>query len=348
MARLADPAVRAARAGVVVDGLQSYIINVVKPIYLASEESRAIFESRERQSELVQEGEILRQPQLANTIAGLAEEGDGLFYEGELAERVDGLSRAEGGHLRADDFRSYRIAKRKPLQVSYRRARLLTNPPPSSGGLLVAFALKLLEAVDVAALGVATSGKLSCLAHIMSLTNKARVESQLRSTREPRPERVLDQKYLELYRTEVLSRASATLGTTHISVIDVEGNVASMSSSNGEGCGYLIPDTGIPLNNMLGEEDLNPGGFNRWREDQRMTSMMAPTILREADGTLVALGSGGSNRLRTAILQVLTNLIDHGLPLDEAVCRPRIHHENELLNVESGFDQAELAPLIRE
>ena len=214
--------------------------------------------------------------------------------------------------------------------------------------MLIAFALKLLEATDVAALGVGTRAKLSCLAHVMSLTNKARVDSQLESDVQPRPEHVLDPRYLELYRAEVSARASASLGTTHISVIDAEGNVASMSSSSGEGCGYLIPGTGIPLNNMLGEEDLNPGGFNRWPEDQRMTSMMAPTLLERSDGTVVALGSGGSNRLRTAILQVLTNLIDHGLSLGDAVCLPRIHRENDLLNVESGFEPAELAQLLRE
>ena len=132
-------------------------------------------------------------------------------------------------------------------------------------------------------------------------------------------------------------------GTTHISVVDGDGNLASMTVSNGEGCGELVPDTGIMLNNVLGEEDLNPGGFFRWRPDTRMTSMMAPAALHTPRGRAV-LGSGGSNRLRTAILQVMLNLVDHRMSIEEAVAAPRIHLEHGTLNLEpgavaSGLDQ---------
>ncbi|WP_250635768.1 gamma-glutamyltransferase [Thioalkalivibrio nitratireducens] len=98
---------------------------------------------------------------------------------------------------------------------------------------------------------------------------------------------------------------------------------------------------------MLGEQDLNPGGFFRWHENQRLTSMMAPTVVQHADGREVALGSGGSNRIRTAILQALVNLLDFSMPLAEAVDAPRLHLEEGLLSVEAGFDDAQaLAPLL--
>jgi gamma-glutamyltranspeptidase/glutathione hydrolase len=96
------------------------------------------------------------------------------------------------------------------------------------------------------------------------------------------------------------------------------------------------------LNNMLGEEGLNPGGFHRWAEDTRICSMMAPTLVEEPGGAHTIMGSGGSNRIRTAILQVLVNLLDHGMSVEEAVNRPRIHVEGSTLSAEEGFDAGDL------
>ena len=118
-------------------------------------------------------------------------------------------------------------------------------------------------------------------------------------------------------------------GTTHVSVADEFGNLASLTTSNGEGSAYVLPGTGIMMNNMLGEEDLNPGGFHRWTEDTRLASMMCPTVARLADGSQVALGTGGSNRIRSAVLQVLVNLFEFDLPLEQAVMAPRLHLEGE-------------------
>jgi gamma-glutamyltranspeptidase/glutathione hydrolase len=97
------------------------------------------------------------------------------------------------------------------------------------------------------------------------------------------------------------------------------------------------PIAGMMLNNMLGEEDVNPRGFHHWPVDSRLSSMMAPTLLIGRDGYLTALGSGGSNRIRSAILQVLVNLLCFGLPLDQAVMAPRLHMEENFLNVEPGL-----------
>ncbi len=157
---------------------------------------------------------------------------------------------------------------------------------------------------------------------------------------------LFEPEHLAAYRREVLQRPASPRGTTHMTVIDAQGNVASMTISNGEGCGHVIPGTGIMLNNMLGETDLNPAGFHCWNPDQRMSSMMSPSLLFQPDGTIVATGSGGSNRIRTAILQVLVNLVDFQMPLEQAVTSPRIHFEEGLLNVEGGFREHEVAALI--
>ena len=100
------------------------------------------------------------------------------------------------------------------------------------------------------------------------------------------------------------------------------------------------------VDNGLGEEDLNPHGFQRWRENQRMTSMMSPTIINYLDGSVVALGSGGSNRIRTAILQTVINLIDFKMTIHDAVSNPRVHFENGLLNLERGFESDVLQQLL--
>lgn len=123
-------------------------------------------------------------------------------------------------------------------------------------------------------------------------------------------------------------------GTTHISVIDGEGNLAAMTLSNGEGCGRLVPGTGVMLNNMLGEADLSPDGWHRWRPDTRVASMMAPTLLTIGERRF-ALGSGGSNRIRSAILQTIERLTD-GMAVQDAVDAPRIHVEGDLLSIEGG------------
>jgi gamma-glutamyltranspeptidase/glutathione hydrolase len=215
--------------------------------------------------------------------------------------------------------------------VDYRDARIYTNPPPSRGGILIAFALALLSETSP----INRAQWLQALAGAMRLTNQARAESD---------EPLLDDELLARYRAEVRSRPGFNRGTTHISIVDGAGNVAAVSLSNGEGCGHVLPGTGIMLNNMLGEEDLNPGGFQAWAPGTRMASMMAPTLLERAGGHAV-LGTGGSNRIRSAILQVITNLVDFDMTPEEAIGAPRIHVEGDLLSVEGGFTPAEDAAL---
>jgi gamma-glutamyltranspeptidase/glutathione hydrolase len=127
-------------------------------------------------------------------------------------------------------------------------------------------------------------------------------------------------------------------GTTHVSVADAYGNVASMTTSNGEGSGYIVPGTGIMLNNMMGEDDLHPEGFHSSRPGVRVASMMSPSVLMQGEDVALVLGSGGSKRIRTAILQVLCNVVDFSFAPQEAVDAPRLHWDGETLQVEPGFD----------
>ena len=159
---------------------------------------------------------------------------------------------------------------------------------------------------------------------------------------------MLEQSLLQEYSEVVGKRAKSYQGTTHISIIDQWGNMAALTLSNGEGCGYMLSNTGIMLNNMLGEQDLNPHGFFKWKTNQRMTSMMAPSVLLADDGRHVVTGSGGSNRIRTALMQVIINLVDFAMPIDEAINNPRIHFEDGLLNIEGLFAPEVISELRKE
>ncbi|MGF1670114.1 MAG: gamma-glutamyltransferase, partial [Balneolaceae bacterium] len=245
------------------------------------------------------------------------------------------------------DFKKYQVYKREPLQVSYRNSSILMNPPPASGGLLIAFALKLLEPVNLGQYQFGSSLYLNLLSHIHKYTEKARIDIYDERPDSDLKEKILNPEYLDLYLKEIKSKAEFNRGTTHISIIDSKGNMAALTTSNGEGSGLIIPGTGVMLNNMLGEEDLHPRGFHKWLPDQRMTSMMAPGILKLKNGTSIVFGSGGSKRIRTALLQLLVNLIDFRMPLDQAINSPRIHYEDGLLNIENGFSDAELSSLLK-
>ncbi|MEE8188805.1 MAG: gamma-glutamyltransferase [Kiloniellales bacterium] len=341
MARILEPATRLARDGVEMRPVDAYLFQVVGPILTARPEGRALFTRAD--GNLLECEDVLCQPALANTLEALAAEGEDLFYRGELGRRLVADCREQGGQITEEDLAGYRVIKRPPLERRYRNTRILTNPPPSSGGLLIAFALELLQRSELESRVFATAEHLGLLVRVMALTNKARVEARLHEAVAETEEataaaRLFDPGLLSRYANEVLDQPSSARGTTHISVVDAAGNMAALSISNGEGCGYILPDSGIMMNNILGEEDLNPHGFHAWPEGNRISSMMAPTIALGSGGATTALGSGGSNRIRTAILQVLSNLIDFDMPVAKAVEAPRVHFEASVLNLEGGLN----------
>jgi len=324
LAQLAEPACEAARDGVIVNEFQGYVFDIVRPIF------EATLASRERYGrEVAATGRRLRQPELAESIELIAREGADAFYRGEPGRRLVELCRTHGGHLTSEDLSSYRVQVRRPLIFSYRGNRIATNPAPSAGGELIRFALAALEHKPLAPGGWGGATHLSQLCDAMQATNAVRTT-------------LLTQPQLA---AELLA-PQVTRGTTHISIVDGNGFLAAMTVSNGEGCGHLIPGTGIMLNNMLGEEDINPEGLGQWPCATRMGSMMAPTLLQLGDAEFV-LGSGGSNRIRSAILQVLVNLVDFGMTADEAINAARMHLESALLSAEPGISAAVLATVAK-
>ena len=194
---------------------------------------------------------------------------------------------------------------------------MLTNPPPSAGGILIAQALAWLESTEGAP-------DVQRLIEVMERSQAERTPEFLAGLDDP--------QFVERF-----------LGsTTHIAVMDRDGWACSVTCSNGSCSGVVVPGTGVHLNNMLGEQDLNPLGFHQHPPGRRMPSMMAPTVvLRDGSAELV-LGSAGSNRIRSAILLTISRVLDEGLRAGEAVCAPRVHFEDGVVYAEPGIDTAAL------
>jgi gamma-glutamyltranspeptidase/glutathione hydrolase len=288
---------------------------------------------------LAREGVVLNEAQaylheILDPLLRYSAEGDALYGPGralrvgerlampELADTLERLA-AEGpdylyrGELAEriaahvpvalDDLAGYKVIEREPLAVSFRGDELRTNPPPSAGGRLLAIGLEALGAAEATPLAIVRA-----------------MEAQ-----------------------EGLRRAEEVGGTTHISVVDGNGDAASLSSSLGSSGGVVVPGTGLQLNNMLGEPQLvgeEPPGA-------RMTSLMTPSLLLHEGTPRLVVGSAGSTRLHGAILQVVANVAARGLGVGEAVEAPRIHFENGVAHCESpaAADELEAAgyPVVR-
>jgi gamma-glutamyltranspeptidase/glutathione hydrolase len=213
------------------------------------------------------------------------------------------------------------VIDRPPVRVAYRGRQVLTNPPPSAGGILLAYALSRLEGA---------SSSLEAVIEAMQASQAARTPEFLESLGDPVGDPGFAERFL---------RPGGRLGsTTHVAVLDRGGMACSVTCSNGACSGVVVPGTGLHLNNMLGEQDLNPLGFHRHPPGARLPSMMAPTVVLRDGLPELVLGSAGSNRIRSAILQTILRVIDDGMRADEAVQSPRVHFEDGIVYTEPGID----------
>ena len=336
LAAIAEPAMHHAQKGITVNPFLAYCFELLNPILMASEAARDLYTSG---GQVLTAGDTLKMPALAKALAQFVDAGASVFYEGAIAHQIARDCQAHGGYLTLEDLKHYRVIERQPLTVQYKNATFLTNPPPSSGGTLIAFALKLLNQVNLSGVDPGSAEHLTYLTKAMALTNEARRDGYDKRLYETDvADKFLAKSHLAPYQAALQGVVNKLGSTTQVSVIDSDGNAASVTTSNGEGSSYVIPGTAIMINNMLGEEDLHPQGFHHWAPNQRISSMMAPTIVLRNDQPQLVLGSGGSNRIRTAILQVVSNMLDFGMPLETAVTAPRIHWERGVLHLEPGYD----------
>lgn len=333
---LVQPAVRAAREGVVITAFQARLGRVVAPILTASPASSAL--NTDADGAPLAEGARRRNPDLGDVLEVFGIEGPDLLVRGEVAQALAAQA-AEGGHLVLDDLARWRPVYRTPLRASRAGVRLSLTPPPAIGGALTALPLALMPP---------SAGTPARLARAFALTLMARGASGIDADAATGAARLAETGLQGALAGALAgpaggwwaaaraaaARGRATRGTTHLSAIDRTGAAASLTLSNGEGCGLIVPGTGIMANNMLGEEDLVPPGPDGepgdWPPGQRLASMMTPAIMDWPDGRRAALGSGGSARIRTAMAQVMLRLVDGTAPgrlpdLGAAIEAPRLH-----------------------
>lgn len=313
---LTSPAARLAREGVALNAEQAYVVRILEGIVTSTPEVAEIFAPG---GELLREGGSVCQPELADALDRLGAEGAAPFHTGDIAEMVAAWLAERGGLITAEDLAGYEVVEREPITSSYRGRSILTTPPPSAGGTLVALALGRLGENE-------SDPDPLALVQAMREAQDARTVEFLDGLAEPG----FADRFL-----------GARLGsTTHVSTLDANGLACSVTCSNGSSSGVVVPGTGIHLNNMMGEQDLNPHGFHQHPVGRRLPSMMTPTIVLHDGAPVLAVGSAGSNRIRSAILQTIIGVIDHGLTVKEAVEAPRIHFEAGVVYGEPGVDLA--------
>jgi gamma-glutamyltranspeptidase / glutathione hydrolase len=347
--RLVAPAVALARDGIIMTPFLARSLAGVLPAMQRYPASVAAFS---RGGVPYEAGERWAQPELARTLERIRRDGRNGFYVGETAQLlVDEIQRG-GGIIALEDLALYQPRERAPLHGTYRRYEIISMPPPSSGGVALIQMLNILEGYDLGALGHNTAPYIHHLVEAMRLAyqDRARFVADPDFVEVP-VARLTSKEYASSLRARIdRSRAtpSATSDlvqpyesdeTTHYSVVDGSGMAVSVTYTleGGYGSKITVPGAGFLLNNEMGDFNARPGltteaGLigtepNLARPEQRMLSSMTPTILAR-DGQLVAVfGSPGDRTIINTVLQMVLNIVDHGMGIQQAVDAPRLHHQ---------------------
>ncbi len=320
-------------------------------------------------------GEIIKQKDLARTLALLAKKGSAAFYRGTIAQMIVADMKANGGLIRMRDLKNYRVRERSAISTHYRGYRVVSMPPPSSGGVHIAQMLNVLTQFPVKEMGYGSAQTVHLLSEVMKRAYADRSEYLGDPDFFSVPiARLTARKYaLNLAKEISLSKATPankikpgqllppteSRETTHFSVMDKDGNaVANTYTLNFSfGSGITVPGTGILLNNEMADFAAKPGVPNAFgllggdanaiAPQKRPLSSMTPTMIFKNEKPWLILGSPGGSRIITTVLQVVVNVIDHGMNIAQAVHSPRIHHQwlPDKLQLEEGFSPDTIALL---
>ena len=342
LSRILEPAIQTAKSGAIINNAHEYLFKILDPILSHTKTGEILFKPN---GKTIKAGERFKNPDFANYLEQIIIEGSKFLYHGDMTDKID-VFMEDGGLLTKEDFSNYEVIERTPLKTDFNGKTIITNPMPSPGGTLIAFALKIISRKFP---GKEINNRLLTL--VMRLAQTARSEVISAKNKTDSLAEILSpiyfKRFLDFFDSEISLKPNkeklCSGSTTHMSIIDSQGSAASVTTTNGEGCGYIIPGTGIMINNMLGEEDLNPDGFHNWETTKRMETMMSPTIVIGDFGPELVLGSGGSNRIRSAIKQVILNKFTKNMNLEEAIQAPRIHLEENIIHCEPGINTAKLS-----
>ncbi|MFN2443340.1 MAG: gamma-glutamyltransferase [Thermoanaerobaculia bacterium] len=298
-------------------------------------------------------GTIVRQQALAKTLQRIATGGPREFYEGATAKLIVDAMRKDGGIMTARDLREYAPIWRAPIRVDYHDYQIFTMAPPSAGGILLGQMLQILEAYDLESFGHQTPLALHLLSEVerRAYLDRNRFLGDPASTRIPYDTLFSAERARGWQSSIDLTRATPTASlvpespgadpgeTTHFSIVDEQGNIASVTTTINTffGSGYLVPGAGFFLNNEMDDFTTAPdtptayglvqGEANAIGPSRKMASSMTPTIVFRNDAPFLVLGSPGGGTIPTTVLQVFLNVTLHGMGIGEAVAAPRFHHQ---------------------
>ncbi len=311
--KVVAPAVRLAREGFEVDELQAACFRILKPIF---ERDRKAFELFYPGGCAPKPGTRLKNPALGEFLEGFPESVTEL-YRGKTARELSEFVLSRGGLLTERDLREYEVRVEDAFEVRFGAGSFFTVRPPHPGGELLRSGIEVFEKNF-------SSGRFGGREHLSALTSALLSQERARKA----------------FFERLFSK-----GTTHISTADEQGNLCGITFTFGEGSGVFYEKLGLFLNNIMGEEDLHPNGFFSYEPGERIPSMMSPGVLELRTRRFV-MGSGGSKRIRSALLQVVINLSYLGMEPEEAVASPRIHYEDGVFQVEPGFSEELLEELV--
>ena len=363
--RLVEPALRLARDGFTMSDALARSLAGVLPRMAAYPASVAQFS---KDGEPRQAGETFRQPELARTLARIAERGPAGFYEGETAELIEREMAANGGLITREDLAAYRPARRTPITGSCRGYDIISMPPISSGGTAVIQMLSILEGYDLEASrsGSAAATHLIIEAMRRAYADRARYLGDPAFNPSMPVDRLTSKDYAEeLRRTINLERASVSSPdsfvwptdgneTTHVLAVDGAQNAVSMTYmlEQGYGSKITVPWAGFLLNNEMGDFNAAPGmttaagligtDQNLAVSGKRMLSSMTPTIVARDGQLVMATGSPGGRTIINTVLMTILNVVDFGMNIQEAVDAPRLHHQ--WLPDETRYERWGLSP----
>ncbi|WP_413230775.1 gamma-glutamyltransferase [Pelistega ratti] len=368
--KVLSPAIKLAEQGFIVGPMLAKTFENEKDNLAKWEETRAIFF---KDGEPLKEGDLLVQKDLAHSLKLIAEQGSHAFYQGEIAQKIVAEMQANKGLITLEDLKNYKVIERKPIIGEYRGYKIVTMPPPSSGGIHLVQILNMLEHYPITEYGVNSAKSIHYLAESMKLAYADRSEY------------LGDPDFVKIPVSGLISKQYANTlvqnisdnirpasdikpgkpqpyesdQTTHFSVMDQYGNAVAVTYTLNFnfGSGIVAKGTGILLNDEMDDFSAKPGvpnGFGLIGGDanaiapyKRPLSSMTPTIVMKDNKPWLVTGSPGGARIITTVLQSIINVIDHGMNPAEAIVTPRVHHQwlPDELRVEEGLSPDTLALL---
>ena len=293
-------------------------------------------------------GDIVRNPDLANTLELLARDGAESFYSGEIAARIVADQRAHGGLLSAADLAGFAPRISAPITIVY-RGRRVSVPPPPAGGVTVAQMLRILQRFDLVAMGHNSAEYIRVVAEAMKIAGRDKDENIGDSDFVTPPlDRMLSEAWADAQATRIRAGEKASLtrvladaaNTTTLSAVDADGMVVSVTHTLGTPSGVIPAGTGFMLNGAMHGYDPRPGRASTIAPGKRRYSTMAPTIVFEGDAPVMTLGAPGGAWIGVAILQGLLNVLDFGMGMQEAVQAPRFSATSSRIDISNRIPRA--------